>query len=82
MLHQEERRTDIDREETIEILDCGVLDGRGLRDASIGDENIEAAADDAADFAGQIVGAVWRREIGLDRVDAATTASASFAPVL
>ena len=48
-----------------------LLDRRGLRDAGVGDEDVETVADQVADLSGKDVGAVRRREIGRDRIGAA-----------
>src|SRR6267378_5698655 len=45
LLDEEEWRADVDREEPVEILDRGFLDGRRPRDSGIGDEDVEPVAD-------------------------------------
>ena len=54
MLDEEERRADVDGEEPVEIRDRRLLDRRGFRDAGIGDEDVEAVADDVADLAARL----------------------------
>jgi hypothetical protein len=71
LLHQKEWRADIDREQAIEILDRGLLDHGRLGHAGIGDEDIEAVADDGADLPRQSVRAVACRKIGSDSIGAA-----------
>ena len=48
LLHQEERCAHVDGEEPVEVLDGGVLDGRGLGDAGVGHQHVEPATDDGA----------------------------------
>jgi hypothetical protein len=87
LLHQEERRADIDREQTIKILDRGLFDAGGFRHAGIGDENVEPVADDGANLLCQPVRAGALRSAAtvsalppILRISAAT-ASASLAPL-
>jgi hypothetical protein len=40
--HQKERRADVHSEQSVEILDAGILDGRGLGDARVCDDNVGA----------------------------------------
>ena len=56
---------------SVEILDRRVLDRRCLRDAGVGDKDIEPIADDVARPLRQLVRPVRRREIGADGVGAA-----------
>ncbi len=70
LLDEEERRADIDREEPVEILDRGLLDGRRLRDSGIGDEDVQPVADHGADLFGELVRPVRRGKIGGDGVSA------------
>src|ERR1700682_5324360 len=63
LLHQEIRRTDIDREELIEILDRHFLDGRSFRDPCIGDKDVQAISDDPACLPGRLAGAVRGGEV-------------------
>jgi hypothetical protein len=44
LLHQEKRRADVDGEETIEVIDLGIFDTGRLRDAGVGDEDVEPLA--------------------------------------
>src|SRR5258708_31843284 len=55
MLDKEERRGDVDREEPVEILDGGLLDGRRLRGSGIGDKDVQPVADHGADLLGELV---------------------------
>ena len=71
MLDEEIGRADVDGDQGVEILDRGVLDRRGLGDAGVRDEDVEAAADDAANLLGEGVGAVGGGEVGRDRVGVA-----------
>jgi hypothetical protein len=71
LLHQKERRADVHGEEVVEILDLGVLDARRLRDAGVGDEDVEAVADDGADPLGQKVRTVRLPQVGTDLLGAA-----------
>ena len=60
LLHQEERRPDIDRKQRVEILDRRLLhDGRPGH-PGIGDENVESVADDGARLPRQFMRAVGR----------------------
>jgi hypothetical protein len=56
LLDQEERRPDIDGEELIEVLDSIIFDRFDFGDACIDHQDIEPAADDAADVGGQVRG--------------------------
>ena len=87
LLHQEERRADVDGEQAVEVLDRGVLDRGILRDAGVGDEDVQPVADDAADLGGQLCGpsgAAMSADTASARPPAArisrSTASASAAP--
>ena len=87
MLHKEEGRADVDGKEAVEILDRRVLDLRSLGDAGIGDEDVEAVADDGADLVASLCGpsgAARSAATASARPPAlrisATTASASSAP--
>ena len=71
LLDEEERRSHVDGEQSVEILDRRVLDRRGFRHAGVGDKDIEAVADDLARPLCQLVWPVGRREIDADRVGAA-----------
>jgi hypothetical protein len=71
LLDEEERRAHVDGEQPIEILDRRVLDGRGFRHPGVGDQDIEAVADDLARPLRQPVRPVGRREVDADRVRAA-----------
>ena len=71
MLHQEERRADVHGEEAVEVLDRGVLDARRLRDAGVGDQDVEPVADNGADPLGQNVRAVRLPQVGADLLGAA-----------
>ena len=71
LLHQEERRADVDGEEVVEVLDRGVLDARRLRDAGIGDQDVEPVADDGADPFGQQVRTIRLPQVGADLLGAA-----------
>jgi hypothetical protein len=55
LLHQEVRRADVDGKQPVEVLERGVLDAGRLGDAGVGDEDVEAVADDGADLPGQRV---------------------------
>jgi hypothetical protein len=68
LLHQEEWCPDIDGKEIVEILDLHVLDLRRLRDAGVGDQDVEPIADDGADLLGQSVRAVRLSKVGADLV--------------
>ena len=72
LLHEKERCAHIHREEAVEIFDGRLFDGGRFRDARIGDEDIEAAADDGAHLFRQRVRAFGRGEIGLHRIGART----------
>jgi hypothetical protein len=63
LLHEKEGRPDIDCEELVEIFDGRFLDGCCSRDPCIGDQNVEAIADDAAGLLGKLVRAVSGGEI-------------------
>jgi len=68
LLHEEERRADVNRKHAVELLDRLVLN-RGLGgDSRIGDENIQPIADKLADFGCEFVGAIGRGKIGADRI--------------
>jgi hypothetical protein len=75
LLDEKEGGANVDGEQLIEILDGGFLDGCGFRDPGIGNENVEAIADDVAGEFRQLVRLICRRQIGRDCV----TAAASFA---
>ena len=75
MLDEKEGGANVDGEQLIEILNGGIFDGGGFRDARIGDKDIEAIADDVAGEFRKLVRPVSRRQIGRDCV----TAAASFA---
>jgi hypothetical protein len=65
-LHQEEGGANVDGEEVVEILDCGVVDRHG-----IGDKDVEPSPDDAAHLFRQFVRTVRCREVGRHRLGAA-----------
>ncbi len=69
--HQEIGGAHIDGEQRVELVDRQILDRRGLRDAGIGDQYVEAVADDATNLRRQLVRPVGRREIGAQRLRAA-----------
>ena len=71
LLDEEERRPHVDGEEPVEILDRRVLDGRRFRHAGVGDQDVEAVADDLARLLGELVWPVGRREVDADSVGAA-----------
>src|SRR6266853_1059416 len=63
LLHEKEGRPDIDCEALVEIFDRSFLDGCCSRDPCIGNQNVEAIADDAAGLLGKPVCAVSGGEI-------------------
>ncbi len=71
LLHQEERRADVDGKETVEIRDRGVLDRRRLGDAGIGDEDVQTAAGNVTNPLGKGMSAIGSREVGANHVGAA-----------
>ena len=72
LLHKKEGSAYVDGEQLIEILNGVILDRCGFRDTRIGDKNIEAIADDVAGEFCELVRPIGRRQIGRDRVSAAT----------
>jgi hypothetical protein len=64
LLHQEERRTDVHGEEVVEVLDRSVLKAHRLRDAGIGNQDIEPVANDGADSRGQKVRTIRLAQVG------------------
>ena len=74
MLDQEVGCLNIDREQAVEIRDRGLLDRCRFRDAGIGNENVEAIADDAAHLSGEIMRTIRSSEIGRNGVGATACA--------
>ena len=70
LLDEEEGSSHVDGEQSVEILDRRVLDGRGFRHPGVGDKDIEAVADDLARPLRQLVWPVGRCEVDADRVRA------------
>jgi hypothetical protein len=68
LLHQEERRADVDREHAIELIYRLVLDSGGGGDAGVGDEDIEPFADKLADLRRESVCAVGCAKIGANSI--------------
>jgi hypothetical protein len=62
LLDEEKRRSHVDREQAVEILDRRVLDRGRFRHAGVGDKDIEAVADDLPRPFRQLVRPVRRRE--------------------
>jgi hypothetical protein len=56
----------VHREEVVELLDCGLLDRARLRDSSVGDEDVQSAADDGTHVLGQRVWSVRCPQVGRD----------------
>ena len=72
LLHEEERRAHIDREQAIEVRDGDLLDRRGLGDAGIGDQHVQPIANQGTHLCGELVRAVGGREVRGDSIRAAT----------
>ena len=64
LLHQKIRGAHVDGEQLVEVFDRGVLDAGRLRDAGIGDQNVEAIADDRANLFGQCMRTAGCAQIG------------------
>ena len=71
LLHQKERRADIDGEQRVEILDRGVLDGGGFGDAGIGDKNVEPVAHDVRTCSASLCGPSGAARSAADGLSAA-----------
>jgi hypothetical protein len=72
LLHQEERRADVDSVHAVELFYRLVFDGGGRGDAGIGDEDIEPIAGKSADFRRKFPGAVGGAEVGTDSFGVST----------
>ena len=68
LLHEEERRPDVDGEQLVELLDGGVFDRRRSRGAGVGDEDVEPVADDLANLGCQAMRRIRGREVGPDSI--------------
>jgi hypothetical protein len=55
LLDEKEGGADVDGEQPVEILNGGIFDGGGFRDARTGDKDIEPIADDVAREFGKLV---------------------------
>ncbi len=71
LLHEKVRGADVHGEQVVEVLDCRVLDRRRLADAGVGDEDVEAPADDRPHLASQFMRAVRLAQVRRDLLGAA-----------
>ena len=70
---RKKRRSHVDREQSVEILDRRVLDRRRSGHAGVRDKDIKAVADDLARPLRRLVGSSGCGEIGGDSIGAAAT---------
>ena len=74
LLDEEVRRPNIDREQTVEILDCHFLNEGELRNSCISDQHIEPTLDDATHVEREFLRPLCCRKIGCDGLCAAAVA--------
>jgi len=69
---RKKRRPDVDGEQVVEVFHRGVLDRCSFGHSCIGDQDVQAIADDFADLLGKLVRAVRGGQVGADSIGAAT----------